>query len=140
MTGGVGDFWARLTSRISEKWPDIFPSASAVTQKAAAKLIGKSQNAGFKWKHGMPPERKHLVELALKLGVAVEWLETGRGPKYVPDPQDPVSMEIFRIVADVDEMRRIQYLDYLQYISKPDIRTDGKKVTQFPQGSRRSRA
>lgn len=87
----------------------------------------------------MPPERKHLVELAQKLSVAAEWLETGRGPKYVPDPQDPVSMEIFRIVADADEMQRIQFLDFLQYISKPDMRRDGKNVTQFPHRSRGSR-
>lgn len=136
----IGDFWARLTSRMSEKWPDIFPTAAAVTQKAAAKLIGKSQNAGFKWRHGMQPERKHLVELAQKLGVAVEWLETGRGPRYVPDAQDPVSIEIFRLVADANEIQRMQFLDFLQYISKPDMQKDGKNVTQFPQGSRRSRA
>jgi hypothetical protein len=113
-------FWDRLTSRMAEKWPDRYPSATAVTQKAAGKLIGKSQNAGFKWKHGILPERKHMAELAIELGVAVEWLETGRGPKFVPDSQDPVSMEIYRLVADSDELQRMEALNFLQYLAGKD--------------------
>lgn len=117
-------FWARLTARMAEKWPDRFPSAGAVTQKGAASLIHLSQNAGFKWKHGMLPEPKHLAALAVKLGVGVEWLQTGRGPKFVPDPQDPLMHEILRIATDLDELQRMEALKYLQYIaseSQPHI-------------------
>ena len=123
---------------MSEKYPDLYPTAVSVTQKGAGKLIGKSQNAGFKWKHGELPERANLVALALKLGVAVEWLETGRGPKYVPDAQDPVSEEIFRLVADSDELQRMEFLNFLQYTVGSGMRRDGKKATQFPQRARRS--
>lgn len=110
-------FWDRLTARASEKFPERFPTPSSVTQKAAGKLIGKSQNAGFKWKHGILPERKHMAELAVQLDVAVEWLETGRGPKFVPAANDPVSAEIFRLVADADELRKMEFLNFLQYVS-----------------------
>lgn len=130
----TGTFWDRLTSRVSEKNPELFPTPAAVTQKAAGKLIGKSQNAGFKWKHGILPERKHLAELAVKLGVSVEWLETGRGPKFVPDPHDPLSVEIFRLVADSDELQRMEFLNFLQYTLDHGMRKSGKNVTRFPQG------
>lgn len=121
---------------MSEKYPDTYPAASSVTQKAAGRLIGKSQNAGFKWKHGELPERSNLIAIALKLGVAVEWLETGRGPKYVPAPQDPVSAEIFRLVADADELQRMEFLNFLQYTVGNVMRKDGKKATQLPQRTR----
>lgn len=138
MNGGgpKDEFWDRLTSRMSEKWPDSFPTAASVTQKAAGKLIGKSQNAGFKWKHGELPERKNLAAIALKLGVAVEWLETGRGPKFVPDPQDPVSLEIFRLVADSEELQRMEFLNFLQYTLRDGMRKDGKNVTHLPRRAR----
>lgn len=123
---------------MSEKYPDAFPTAASVTQKGAGKLIGKSQNAGFKWKHGELPERANLIALALKLGVAVEWLETGRGPKFVPDPQDPVSEEIFRLVADSDELQRMEFLNFLQYTVVQGMRNTGKKVTHLPRRGARS--
>jgi hypothetical protein len=133
----ISTFWDRLTSRMSEKYPDSFPTSASVTQKAAGRLIGKSQNAGFKWKHGELPERANLIAIALRLGVAVEWLETGRGPKFVPDPQDPVSAEIFRLVADSDELQRMEFLNFLQYTVGNVMRKDGKKATQLPQRARR---
>lgn len=112
---------------MSEKWPQKFPTPASVTQKAAGGLIHKSQNAGFKWKHGILPERKHLAEIASELGVSVEWLETGRGPKFVPPPQDPMLMEIFRIVADSTELQRMEFLNFLQYIAGKDEKRAGRR-------------
>jgi hypothetical protein len=120
-------FWDRLTSRMAEKWPDRYPLAGKISQKAAGQLIGKSQNTGWKWQHGTLPERKHMAELALKLGVAVEWLETGRGPQFVPDPQDPVSLEIYRLVADSDELQRMEALNFLQYLAGKDVKQAGRR-------------
>jgi transcriptional regulator with XRE-family HTH domain len=114
-------FWSRLTARISEKWPSKYPTPSSVTQTGVGKLFGVTQPSVYKWENlGVLPERKRIAEIAIALGVTMEWLETGRGPKFVPNSEDPVSMEIFRLVADADELQRMEFLNYLQYLSGKD--------------------
>lgn len=88
-----------------------------MTQTKAGKLIGLSQNAGFKWQHGTLPEPKHLVALAVKLEVAREWLESGRGPKYCAAPEDLLTAEIFKAVTRLEETQRMELLRYAQYIA-----------------------
>lgn len=119
-------FWDRLSQRCMEKWPTKFPSPESVTQQKAAQLIGLSQNAGWKWKHGMMPEPKHLVRLAQKLDVARAWLESGDGPKFNPAPEDVVVAEILVIATRLSVPQRMELLRYAQYI-EGDRRQTGSR-------------
>lgn len=105
-----------------EKWPQRFPDPESVTQGKAAKLVALSQNAGFKWKHGKLPERKHLAELAVKLDVCVEWLETGRGPKFCLPTESVVLAEIMKVATRLDELQQMSVLDFAQYTERGEKR------------------
>lgn len=64
------------------------------TQATAARIVGVSQPSVSDWAKGSIPRMSHAVRLANRLGVCVEWLLTGRGPK-VPgglDARSPASM------------------------------------------------
>lgn len=50
-------------------------------QTGAAKIAKIKQPSVYGWKVGATPEMQHIVALAKELGVCVEWLYMGRGPK-----------------------------------------------------------
>lgn len=55
-------------------------------QTVAAKMVGIKQPSVAAWKAGTStPDMDHIIILAEKLGVCVEWLYTGRGPKKPGD-------------------------------------------------------
>jgi hypothetical protein len=69
-----GTFWTRLSEAMTDK-------KIKVTQTSAAALIGLTQGSAKKWKQGGFPSQENANDLAIRLGVSVEWLLNGRGPK-----------------------------------------------------------
>ncbi len=75
MTNGYKSaFWSRLAEAMTDK-------EMKVTQKSAGALIDVSQTGARKWQEDTLPSMENATLLADKLGVCVEWLYTGRGPK-----------------------------------------------------------
>lgn len=68
--------WQRIEEALGEAG---HPARGA--QTAAAKMVGIRQPSVAGWKKGATPELKHVLILARKLNVCVEWIYTGRGPK-----------------------------------------------------------
>lgn len=69
-----------IWQRIEEALRDAGYAARGA-QTAAAKMVGIRQPSVAGWKKGATPELKHVLILARKLNVCVEWIYTGRGPK-----------------------------------------------------------
>lgn len=67
--------------RLTEAVHDAFPSE--ISQEKLGQIVGVSQCAMSSWMRGskMPPITKGK-QLAAKLGVCVEWLYTGIGPRH----------------------------------------------------------
>lgn len=116
-------FWERLTKRYIEKWPSRKP-----TQKALAALIHVSQPSANKWANGKLPELSHVVELAQKLDVCVEWLLTGRGEKFPSDASHFLVSELHRIAyALLDQDREPQLMELVRYAAFI-LQGDGKRA------------
>jgi transcriptional regulator with XRE-family HTH domain len=59
-----------------------------------ARICGVSSAAAGKWLSGDGlPHMTHAMEMAEELGVCVEWLLTGRGPKKPPGPKTVTLIE-----------------------------------------------
>lgn len=65
------------------------------TQKAAAALVGIAQPSVNKWAKGKLPILEHVIILATKLGVSVEWLLTERGPKHPLDSESTALLNAY---------------------------------------------
>ncbi len=62
-----------------------------VTQPALARLLGVSTTMIWHYLHGEKlPSMGTAINMANRLGVCVEWLLTGRGPKFPPPPPGDV--------------------------------------------------
>lgn len=64
-----------------------------VTQVRIANLIGVKQPSVYEWRTGAP-KIENGVEIANKLGVCVQWLYTGDGPRH---PWDTIAPEDLRL-------------------------------------------
>jgi len=92
-------FWRRLTEAMREQ--DL-----PISQNGIAVLLDMSQGSVARWFHGEGlPEIATCRDLALRGEVSVDWLLTGRKPKY-PLSKDPLMREIFDICEDLDETGR----------------------------------
>jgi transcriptional regulator with XRE-family HTH domain len=62
--------------------------ASGMTKADLARRVGVCVSAAVQWEHpeGTSPTIKHLAKIASIVGVAFEWLATGRGPTHVESP------------------------------------------------------
>jgi len=86
----------------------------APTQKAAGELIGIKQSSVFKWTQGGLPRMEHVVALAAKLNVCVQWLYLEQGPKRPLDEEATYLLNTFnslksdrlrdKVLAYVDAM------------------------------------
>jgi hypothetical protein len=64
-----------------------------------ANICGLKKESGRKWLEGMSmPTMEHAIQIAEELGVCVEWLLTGRGPKKPPSPGTIAHMNAFDIL------------------------------------------
>jgi len=96
-------FWRRLTEAWAEQ--DL-----PVSQNGIATKMKMSQGSVGRWYHGEGlPELDTAIELAERGKVCVDWLLTGRLPKY-PLSRDPVLRELFEICLQLDEAGRTAVL------------------------------
>lgn len=109
--------YARIQSRMREKWPHRYPEGRKVPQRAVAALIGVSQPSAHKWEHGGDIEMANAIDLALKLDVCVEWLLTGRGDKFPRESPEPLLQEIIQAAIDMHDTQRMDLLNYARWIS-----------------------
>jgi hypothetical protein len=96
-------FWERLTEAWSEQ-------ELPTTQNGVATKLKMSQGSVGRWYHdeGLP-ELETCIDIAERGRVCVDWLITGRAPKY-PISRDPVIREIFEICDALDETGRTAVL------------------------------
>lgn len=107
----------RIVLRMHEKWPSRFPQNRKITQRQIAALAGVSQPSVTKWRRGGPIDRSNIVSLAMQLDVMTEWLETGRGPKFPGQANDPLLDEIWKLVSRMDEPQRMELTRYAAYLA-----------------------
>jgi len=71
------NFADRLKESIKDKWPNL-------TQTEYAPKMGVAQGTVSEWVTAKKmPGLEKLIEIAIVLGVSIEWLATGRGNKHV---------------------------------------------------------
>jgi transcriptional regulator with XRE-family HTH domain len=84
------------------------------TQAKVAGLVGLKQPSANEWKQpGRYPELGAVVVMADKLGVAVEWLLTERGPKHVP-PVDTDAEALWRLWPRLSALDRSKVVAYAE--------------------------
>lgn len=108
----------RILSRLHEKWPNRYPPGKLPTQRQVAALAGVSQPSVHKWRAGGPIDPTNLRDLAVKLDVAVEWLTTGRGPKFPGPANEPLLDTLWVLATRMDELQRMELVRYANYISE----------------------
>lgn len=93
-------FWGRVIEALGEQ-------GLPTTQIGVGRLVDRSQGATSGWYHGdtMPREIDTYRRLALKGKVCVDWLITGRKPKY-PISGDPLLNRIMEACIDLDQEGR----------------------------------
>jgi DNA-binding XRE family transcriptional regulator len=74
-----------VLERAMEALGDKYPKQA--TQTKLASIAGVKQPSVNEWRGGYPT-METAVRLATSLGICVEWLLTGRGPKHPVDTQD----------------------------------------------------
>jgi transcriptional regulator with XRE-family HTH domain len=68
-------------------------------QRAFAALVGVSQRAVSLWLEKTEPGRDRLAAIANQTGVSLDWLVTGRGPKFFSDvPPGYVAIDFYDLV------------------------------------------
>jgi transcriptional regulator with XRE-family HTH domain len=88
-------FWARLLEALKEQ-------GLPTSQRGIARMLGMSQGSIGRWYHGESlPQLATARRLAIKGKVTVDWLITGRKPKY-PISADPTLNRIMEICIDLD--------------------------------------
>lgn len=92
----------RVVSLRKERGEDI-------TQVAIAKDLGFSQTSVAKWKTGGGTHRRHLLKLAVKYGVCMNWLESGTPPKWAGKPGTPRG----KLYSQLDQMTEEEVRDIL---------------------------
>jgi hypothetical protein len=100
-------FWLRVQEAMKDK--NLDP-----TQKVAGELIGIKQPSVHKWTKGGQPKMQHVVALASKLNVCVEWLYSERGPKHPLDEESSYLLNTFNLLT-TDRLRdkALAYIDAL---------------------------
>jgi len=84
------------------------------TQAKVAALVGKKQSSAAEWRQpGRFPEMGAVTKLAEEFGVTVEWLLTGRGPRYVP-PVDKDAQALWSLWPRLDELSRSKVVAYAE--------------------------
>lgn len=108
--------YARIEARMREKWPQQWKSRRQVPQQAIASLAGVKQPSVAKWKRGGPIDLTVLIRIAVKLDVCVEWLLSGRGPKFPTESSEPMIQELIRIATGLSDTQRMDLLKYARFL------------------------
>lgn len=138
-------FAHRLNEALSEAG---VPAKFEGRQVVVAQMFGVTQKGARKWLEGegMPTLEKS-IEIAKRLGVAIEWLLTGRGARRVEGPEiEPIEqlppdarqqvldfME-FQATKALDPSKLTDYLRWLDHMRNhpPPAPDGGKKKTGEP--------
>lgn len=92
-------FWRR----ISEAWEE---QELPTSQNGIAQKLKMSQGSVARWYHGEGlPELETAIDIAERGRVCVDWLLTGRAPKY-PLSKDPLIRELFEICDQLTDTGR----------------------------------
>lgn len=101
-------FLERMKEAYADKYRD------RPTQVKLAALVGKAQPTVSDWgKPGKYPELETVIEIAVKLGVSVEWLLSERGPKFVP-PVDKDAQALWELWPRLGEIARTKLVAYAE--------------------------
>lgn len=97
-------FWVRLTEAFGERGLET-------SQIGVGRLVDRSQGSVARWYHGesLPRDMDTIRSIALKGKVTVDWLLTGRQPKY-PIAKDPVLSKILEVAIELDDEARKEVL------------------------------
>lgn len=88
----------------------------SVKQSEVGKRFGVGQSAVTKWKTGKDtPSLPRAVEMASNHGVCVEWLLTGRGPKFPGGTTDPELSRLLEFWQDLQPAMRHDVVSYAVY-------------------------
>lgn len=99
-------FWQRVEEAMTD-------AGHKPTQGAVAELIGIKQPSVSKWTKAGKPSIEHVVILAGKLKVCVEWLYTERGPKRPLDAESSELLDLFTKLPQRQRDRVMAYIDGL---------------------------
>lgn len=102
-------------------------------QTAAAKMVGIKQPSVAGWKKGGTPELKHVLVLARKLNVCVEWIYTGRGPKRPGEGLPPDLGEIADFWERLPLEVRSEIVGFAKYKRSITFTGDETKRESFQQ-------
>lgn len=99
---------------------------STVKQQEVAKIFKVGQSSVTKWKTGKDtPSLPRAVDMAMEYGVCVEWLLTGRGPKY---PGGTSDAELSRLLEFWDRLSNDTKRNVVGYATlQRSIQTAGTK-------------
>lgn len=97
------EFSKRLKQACREKW-----KCKHTNQQEIADAFNVSQATISEWWNSRKmPSLEKLIEIALYLGVCVEWLATGRGPKKPPcDKAHALNEEQAQVLKEIFELLR----------------------------------
>lgn len=87
------------------------------TEQKIASVLGVSQPSVHGWKSGNI-SLKVAQQAAVRFGVCVEWLMTGRGPKFPNERPDPSLAELHQIWHTLSERQRKRITDFARFTSQ----------------------
>lgn len=104
--------WLRVRTALREK-------GMAGTQAEAAKIAGVKQPSVSEWNQpGHYPTIESAVKLAERLGVCVEWIITGRGPKRPGTALDLYADRLMQLWAELTLEARQQIVGYAEVVRR----------------------
>lgn len=120
-------FWDRVLEALRDR------GVTSGQQTYVANLIKIKQPSVAEWVTGSIPSMKNAKKLAIKLGINVEWLLTGRGEKRPGRPSDAVAEELWQLWPKLDETAKKNLLGYASVMEKAQpkptpTRTASKKT------------
>ena len=109
-------------SGFSERFREACQDAKVTTtMEGMGRFFGVSKAMAWNYYKGIKlPSMEKAIEIAEKLGVCVEWLLTGRGPKYPPKPPDE-TIDISEISPEMREGLRT-LIDSMKSATKDSTR------------------
>lgn len=104
--------WLRVRTALREK-------GMSGTQAEAAKIAGVRQPSVSEWNQpGHYPTIESAVRLAERLGVCVEWIMTGRGPKRPGTALDHYADRLMQLWAELTLEARQQIVGYAEVVRR----------------------
>ena len=105
---GYRERWQRITEGMER--------CGLESQKALARRLHISQPSISGWKNGDHlPDNIHMIRLADWSGLCVEWIWSGRGPKFPEPVAGSDSQKLIELLDDLPEQDRAEILKFAEY-------------------------